>query len=47
MPSGKELEQLPISNIALGAGKAPDRFDGKLIKSASKREEKKKINRKQ
>ncbi|MEJ9212103.1 hypothetical protein [Bacillus smithii] len=45
MPSGKELEQLPISNIAPGTGKDPDRFDGELIKSAPKWEEK--INRKQ
>ncbi|MBE3570582.1 MAG: hypothetical protein IMW92_10850 [Bacillales bacterium] len=48
MPRGKELEQLPMSNIAPGAGEDPGRFQRRDIKSGPKREGKneKKINRK-
>lgn len=38
MPRGKELEQLPMSNIAPGAGKDAGRFDrerlGSIVQNA-------------
>lgn len=31
MPRGKELEQLPMANIAPGAGKDASKFDRKVL----------------
>ncbi|WP_423798795.1 hypothetical protein [Neobacillus sp. SAB-20_R2A] len=31
MPRGKELEQLPMSNIAPGAGKDPGKYDREVL----------------
>lgn len=46
MPRGKELEQLPMSNIAPSAGEDRGQFQRREIKSAPKVEDHKQIKEK-
>jgi hypothetical protein len=39
MPSGKELEQLPMSNFAPGAGMDQQKFNRRSLESAVRREQ--------